>query len=175
MKRLIFIVVMIFTTMSPVLAFEANETLGCAFNFVGGPKVAGGEFKLFIAIIGVRIGLDIGIDSEVNFNGENTVSYTAEPSIGYFYCMMHNNGYSHIYASVGVRTFDSKSRDYYTSPKLYNSITARIGYARFFTDHIGVNAEIKADTYSICTGETMKTHRKFSDGITASIGVIFKM
>jgi hypothetical protein len=175
MKRTIIYVALFFVTLNSVLAISPNETAGCSFNFICGPKLVGGDVRFYAAIIAVRLGLDIGVDSELKSGGENKFSYYVEPNIGYFYCMEHCKETSHIYASVGLKTFDTKKRDFYTSPDLYNSITVRVGYASFFNDYVGINAEIKVDTYSINYKKIQITHKNFYNGITATIGIVFKM
>lgn len=175
MKKIIITLLMLFLTSINLSAANMDETFGCAFNLIGSPKVIGGELKFYAMVIYLRFGLDIAVDSEIKLKGDNTVSYFVEPNVGFYYYLYHHDGCSYVYTTVGLKSFDAKKREYYTLPDLYNTITVRIGYSRFFNDHVGINAEIKADTYSVCNMESVKTHRKFSDGITSSVGVIFKM
>ena len=177
MKRLIvlnaMLIVLLLTNYS--YAQIQEDVVACGFSVVGGSQTMGGEFTFYASVVGIRFNLNVGFCGMFSHNGEEKAFCYAEPGIGYNFYISNKTGYTNIYVLLGLKSFpNALNKEIYINPDVLNTVTAHIGYTKFFNDHIGINTEVGIETYSVYRGYFVRTYKNFANGIVGSCGVIFK-
>lgn len=177
MKRLIVALVVLTASLlsSHTYAQLQEDVVACGFSLVGRSQAMGGEFTFYASVVGIRFNLNLGFCGIFSPSGNEKMFCYAELSLGYNFYIPNRDGFSNIYAMVGYRSFPIViNKEACINPNVLNTITAHIGYIKFFNDHIGINAGVVMETYSIHRGNFIRTYKNFADGIVGSCGVIYK-
>ena len=177
MKRLIVLNVMLIVLFLTNYSYAQmqEDVVACGFSVVGGSQAMGGEFTFYASVVGIRFNLNVGFCGMFSHNGEEKAFCYAEPGIGYNFYIDNPNGYSNIYVLLGLKSFPiTLNKEIYINPDVLNTITTHIGYTKFFNYHIGINAGLVIETYSIYKSSFVKTYKNFADGIVGSCGIIYK-
>ena len=175
MKRAVFVIAMLLLSVMTNYAYGDSESVVCGFNVVARSQAMGGEFMFYTSLAGVRFNLNIGFCGNFTPIGDNKAFCYAEPGIGYNFYIQNHEGFSNIFVMVGVKSFASTlNKDIYVNPDVLITLTAHLGYTKFFNNNIGINTEIVVETYSMYGNDFIRTYKKFTDGIVGSCGVVYK-